>query len=162
MGSVAAVLLGLFPRLDTQAADGIGSIQCSIAGVTNRFTVSPQAVETTKEGLQLFAFTDIRARAASLSLTIPAPRLGTFRLRDAPGMTLQWSRSTYSSSTDDYYDARRGLAGTTLEVTVDKLGGIGETIEGRFSGIVANGLGQLVTLTNGTFCLVRSAPTVGQ
>jgi hypothetical protein len=158
LGSVASVLLGFGPGLDTQAADGIGSIQCTIAGVTNRFTVSPQAVETPREGLQLFAFTDFRDKAASLSLTIAAPRLGTFRLRDTPGMTLHWSRSTHSSSTADHYDARWDLAGTAMEVTLHKLGGIGEAIEGRFSGIVGNSLGQLVTLTNGTFCLVRSAP----
>jgi hypothetical protein len=158
MGNVAAVLLSMSPWLETQAADGIGSIQCSIAGVTNRFTVSPQAVETSREGLQLFAFTDFRDKAASLILTIAAPRLGTFRLRDAPGMTLHWSRTTHSSSTADHYDARWDLPGTAIEVTLHKLGGIGETIEGQFSGIVGNSLGQLVTLTNGTFCLVRTSP----
>ena len=75
-------------------------------------------------------------------------------------MTLIYSRSTYSSSSKDQYDARGEVPGTTIDVSIEKLGEIGEPVEGRFSALVANSNGESVSITNGTFCVIRSVAAV--
>jgi hypothetical protein len=153
-----ALTLGTVHAHAAEARNAPGSIHCHIDGVPHAFTVQAQAVESPEGRLQLLAFTEFRNKAAYLVLTLPALRLGAFSSRDSTNLTLSWSRSTYSSSMADYYDARPELPGTGVEVEIRKLGGIGHTVEGRFSGIAANASGSRVSLTNGTFTLVRRAP----
>lgn len=139
------------------AEEEVGFLRCTIEGVTNTFSRGSKAVDTPEEGLQVFAAADLRAKPAWIVLGIPELRLGTFTLLNTPKLTLHYSRSTYSSELGDYFDARREIPGTAMTVTLTKLGGTGETVEGRFFGVAANHFGQQVTLTKGTFRIVRSA-----
>ncbi len=156
------VMLFIGILLASRGAEESGSITCQISGVTNVFSVGAQAIYTDQDGLQVFALADPRNKMASLSLTIPSSRLGTMSLKSAKNLSLQYNRSIYSSSMDAQFTARTDIAGTTADVIIEKLGDIGEPVAGRFSGLLANSLGQQITITNGTFLIIRRASVVPQ
>lgn len=156
--TIVLVVASVGFSLAARGEDRIGTIRFNVSGVTNAITIDGHAFYTTENRLQILAIGDPRTMAVSLSLTIPSPRLGTCSMKGATNMTAFYSRSIYSSSIDAHYDARTEIAGTKLEVSIEKLGEIGEPVQGRFSAIVANHFGQHLTITNGTFRLVRSPP----
>lgn len=125
--------------------------------MSHTFAVQAHAVLTEKGGLELFAFTDFRNKAAAIAITVPSPQVGTFTLQNRKTLTVHYSRSTFSSRSGDHLDARREVAGTAIGITIKKLGQVGDTVEGSFWAVVANGAQQRVSLTNGTFRLVRAA-----
>ena len=137
----------------TNGEDSTGAIRCQIGGVTNNFWVDARAVYTPLAGLQIFASTDTTSMSASLIMTIPSPRVGDMSLRSVTNLALSYSRSCLSSSLADNYEASRNIPGTRFDVRIEKLGAIGEKVEGRFSGLVANGFGPLLSITNGFFSL---------
>lgn len=159
MCKLAVILLAVAFTREVGHADGVGSIKCQIDGATNVFAVRGRAVHTTKDGLVLFAFTDFRGKAASLMLTIPSPRPGRFSLTTSTNLAMFYSRSIHSSSSAGSFDARSGIKGAEIEIILEKFGEVGETVEGRFSGLLANSQGERLSITNGSFSLVRSAPS---
>ena len=133
-------------------------IRCEIEGITNVFTVNPTAVLTQNDGLHVFAFTDFKAEAAMLELRIPSPRLGPANLQTITNMTLVYSRSTFSSSTADYFAAQFSIKDTAIQLILKELAETGRSVHGAFSGVAANAAGRRVFISNGTFRIIRSVP----
>ncbi|MCC7374631.1 MAG: hypothetical protein IT581_08240 [Verrucomicrobiales bacterium] len=137
-----------------KAADSY--LQCRVDGVTNLFPVMAQAVLTPKDGLEILSIAEGRTEVASLFLHLPTPKLGLSRSTSETNITLSFSRSMFSSSLADYYNAGHSVPGSELEIDLLKQGEIGEMVEGRFSGLAVNPLGKSVRITEGSFSVIRT------
>ncbi|MBL9134382.1 MAG: hypothetical protein JNK85_00875 [Verrucomicrobiales bacterium] len=160
--SMSIVVLSLFCSHNTRAMDGDAFMSCRVDGATNTFIANAQALYLPMRGLHIMAFTGDRSRMASLALLIPTPKLGVSRLSTVTNITLFFSHSVLASSWSNYYDAGSQFDGTELEVTLLKFGGIGERVEGRFSGLAVNHLGEQIRITDGRFSVLRRQPSVNE
>lgn len=148
-----ALVLTLSGGLQLRGADPFSGITCVISGVTNSFSIRPLAVLTDEKQLEMFALGGDPRRPASIRIHLPAAREGVFGLRDTPGLLLDYSAMIFSSSLEDQYGVSGNTPGSAVEVTLLKMGRIGEPVEGRFSGVLRNHLGRELVITNGTFSL---------
>jgi hypothetical protein len=157
-----AVVISFFCFPSTRAMDGDVFISCRVDGVTNIFTANARAIYSPMGGLHIMAFTDDRSRIASLSLEIPTPKLGVSRLATETNITLSFSHSILSSSWAAYYDAGGKFTGTEVQITLLKLGEIGERVEGCFSGLAVNHSGEQIRITDGRFSVFQHRPLVNK
>jgi hypothetical protein len=144
---------------DTVAAGDANQLTCKIGGTEKSFSRNAKVLLDADDGLILAGFGDVN-EGEFLSMHVPRPKPGRFTLSDAPGLSLECSTNLYSSDSKDHYRASSGEAGTTLEITLTRLGRPGERVEGTFSGRVASSSPSPASLeiTEGVFSVKRNRP----
>lgn len=149
-------------RSAESTAPKTGEIRWVMEGTTNVLTGMAKAVGSSVGGISVMAFSkDLRREHKMISLQLPEARTGTFSLKDSPGLRLDFSRSVISSRSDDHYTLTREMEGAWFEVTLTKVGDIGDTVEGTFWAVARRSslaalAGPDLVLTNGTFSVVRT------
>ena len=136
------------------AGDKEPGIACSIGGKPLSFFVRAKAVFSKKDGLVIMGFTTNSANLGYFAVRVPHLKTGTFTGVETPSLQLTYSL-IYSSNSRDHYRARGEDAGSALKVTIDRIGEIGETIQGSFSGVLRNGSQSGLVVTNGFFSVTR-------
>jgi len=136
------------------AGDKEPGISCTIDGKPASFTLMAKAVFSKRDGLEIIGFTTNSASPAYLVVRVPQLKTGTFTGVETPSLQLTYSLFL-SSNSKDHYGARGENAGSALKVTIDRIGEIGETIQGSFSGVLGNGSQSGLVVTNGFFSVTR-------
>jgi hypothetical protein len=134
-------------------------LACRIGGEERGFSRDVKVLIDANDGLILGGFGDVN-EGEFLSMRVPRPKPGRFSLSDAPVLSLEYNANLYSSDSKDHYRASSGEAGTTLEITLTRVGRPGERVEGTFSGRVRSSSPSPASLeiTEGVFSVKRSRP----
>lgn len=129
-------------------------ITCTIDGKTNSFSKRATAVYSKQDGLEIMGFSEGTPENGFFTIQIPDLKIGTFTSRDTPSLRFSYTRNVFSSNSGEQFSAIGTSAQSSLKVTIRKIGVIGKTVEGSFSGVLENHLHRRLLVTNGLFSVV--------
>jgi len=129
-------------------------ITCTIDGKTNSFSKRATAVYCKQDGLEIIGYSESTPAVGCFTIQIPDLKIGTFTSRDTPSMRFSYARNVFTSDSGDVSSAIGTSAQSSLKVTITKVGVIGKTVEGSFSGVLENYLHRRLLVTNGLFSVV--------
>lgn len=139
--------------------DDAPSITCKIGGTTKSFHELTSGAYSREKGLEILGLTGDSKHGELISIRVPVAQAGTYSLKETPGLFLLYTQSIFSSDSADSFQADVANKECRLNVTIAKIGDVGETVEGTFSAVAVSGpKGRELTITDGRFSVIRGIP----